>query len=238
MPDNVPVDGPEDDSFDDLRSVAADLVPEDHDLVAPPPGVWAGILSQLDDVAQDEPWEPLPEQAGSFRPPAVHERTAPAGTRQPRQPRSRRPPSRWRRPPVHVAAAVVVVLGLAAAVLVGRDDGPGGRPLEVATLSNEGLAPVGRGTSGRATLVEHDGAYYLDIDLHDAPTAVGGYLEVWLIDRDVQGMVSLGPYQGPGRFLVPAGVDPAAFPVVDVSDEPVDGLPTHSGVSVVRGVLA
>jgi anti-sigma-K factor RskA len=230
MPDNVPVDGPDEDSFEDLRSVAADLGPEDHDLLAPPPAVWAGILSQLDDVAQDEPWEPLPEQPGAGRRPVAGNADAPASPR--------RPHPRWRRPRVLVAAAVVVVVGLAAAVLVERDGGTGGRPLEVAALSNEGLAPVGRDTSGQATLVERDGSYYLDVDLDDAPTPTAGYLEVWLIDKDVQGMVSLGPYRGPGRYLVPAGVDPAAFPVVDVSDEPVDGLPTHSGVSVVRGVLA
>ena len=37
--------------------------------------------------------------------------------------------------------------------------------------------------------------------------------------------------------MVPAGIDPAQFALVDVSREPVDGEPAHSGDSIVRGLL-
>ena len=50
--------------------------------------------------------------------------------------------------------------------------------------------------------------------------------------------MSLGPFRGNGLYLVPAGVDPARFPIVDVSEEPPDGQPTHSGISLLRGDLA
>jgi hypothetical protein len=40
-----------------------------------------------------------------------------------------------------------------------------------------------------------------------------------------------------GTFEVPAGLQLADFPVVDVSDEPLDGNPAHSTVSIVRGTL-
>ena len=41
-----------------------------------------------------------------------------------------------------------------------------------------------------------------------------------------------------GTFAVPAGLDLGEYPIVDVSDEPVDGNPAHSSVSIVRGTLA
>ena len=40
-----------------------------------------------------------------------------------------------------------------------------------------------------------------------------------------------------GVFPVPADLDVAQFPVVDVSREPLDGNPAHSKDSVVRGTL-
>jgi anti-sigma-K factor RskA len=75
------------------------------------------------------------------------------------------------------------------------------------------------------------------VDL-DAPALDGEYYEVWLIDPDVVGMVPLGVVR-PGSQTVelPADLDIGDFPIVDVSVEPLDGDPTHSGVSVARGVL-
>jgi hypothetical protein len=132
----------------------------------------------------------------------------------------------------------VVLVGIG--VVVGRNTGrgdDGGSAVREVALRNDGLSPEGRSTSGTATLVRRGGRYYLDLRLHDPPAPAGGYLEVWLIDRQVKGMVSLGPYRGPGAYALPANVDPSTFPVVDVSDEPLDGDPLHSGVSLVRGVL-
>ena len=54
-----------------------------------------------------------------------------------------------------------------------------------------------------------------------SPPRVDGSQEVWLIDRDVNQMRSLG-YLTPtsNRFGIPADLDPRQFPVVDVSAEP------------------
>ena len=71
----------------------------------------------------------------------------------------------------------------------------------------------------------------------DGLDAADGYLEVWMIDPSVTELVSLGPLRADGVYAIPAGVDPARFPIVDVSIEPVDGDPTHSGDSVLRGQL-
>jgi hypothetical protein len=53
----------------------------------------------------------------------------------------------------------------------------------------------------------------------------------------VSKLVSLGPLRRDGVYDLPAGLDPAAFPIVDVSVEPIDGDPAHSGDSVLRGEL-
>ena len=51
-------------------------------------------------------------------------------------------------------------------------------------------------------------------------------------------MVSLGILAGDsGIFAVPRGLDLADYPVVDVSFEPLDGQPAHSGESIARGIL-
>ena len=64
-----------------------------------------------------------------------------------------------------------------------------------------------------------------------------GFAEVWLIDTEVEQLVSLGPLRSDGRYDLPSGLEPEAFPIVDVSREPLDGDPTHSGDSVLRGQL-
>jgi Anti-sigma-K factor rskA len=129
-----------------------------------------------------------------------------------------------------VAAAVLALAGTVA--LVTRDDG--GTTLAQAQL--EPLPSAVPGTeSASATVVERDGVRELDLSL-DVP-ATAGFYEVWLIDEDIEGMVSLGPARADGRYQIPPDVDVGAFPVVDVSIEPPDGVPTHSGVSALRGTL-
>ncbi|NTV40030.1 MAG: anti-sigma factor, partial [Demequinaceae bacterium] len=75
----------------------------------------------------------------------------------------------------------------------------------------------------------------LDTDL---PSERSGDLEVWLIDPSVTGMVSLGFLESShGEFVIPQGYSISAYPIVDISVEPRDGVPTHSGDSITRGTL-
>ena len=62
---------------------------------------------------------------------------------------------------------------------------------------------------------------------------------MWLLDESAEKLVSLGTLGAgdTGVFPVPADLDVALFPVVDVSREPLDGNPAHSTDSVVRGTL-
>ena len=53
----------------------------------------------------------------------------------------------------------------------------------------------------------------------------------------ISGVVSLGTARPDGTYDFPPGLSLADCPVVDVSTEPFDGNPTHSGDSLLRGVL-
>jgi Anti-sigma-K factor rskA len=128
------------------------------------------------------------------------------------------------------AAAAVLAVGVTAALALGRD---GDDTRVVSAVELERLGPSG---SGRAELIDHDGSLQLRVDTSELD-AGDGYLELWLIDPSVTRLVSLGPLRSDGVYDVPTGVDPAEFPIVDVSVEPVDGDPTHSGQSVLRGAL-
>jgi anti-sigma-K factor RskA len=131
--------------------------------------------------------------------------------------------------PLAAAAAVAVTVGVVAVVVASDDDDP--EPVATATLE-----PLGDEGSGSAELVEQDGELQLVLDTTDID-ADDGFVEVWVIDSGVERLVSLGPLRPDGRYDLPPGLDPEAFPIVDVSREPLDGDPTHSGDSVLRGEL-
>lgn len=129
------------------------------------------------------------------------------------------------------AAAVAAVAAGAGAFAMNRDDG--------VTLASTTLAPLDdTRAAGTATVVEEDdGTRVLRIDL-EAPAPDGSYYEAWLADKSAVGMVSMGSVRpGTTSLPVPDGLDLRAFPTVEVSVEPMDGDPEHSGVSLVRGAL-
>jgi len=135
-----------------------------------------------------------------------------------------------------LAAAAVVVAGLAVGGGVLRSRSRSDDVVASTGLTNTGLSPLGARSSGDAEIIRRGSSYRLHIDLRGVPDEPASYVEVWLIDRQVKGMISLGPFHGDGDYTIPAGVDPAKYPIVDVSIEPADGVPTHSGVSIVRGL--
>ncbi|GAB3351870.1 anti-sigma factor [Modestobacter lapidis] len=143
--------------------------------------------------------------------------------------RRARPARRW----LTVAAALLVggVVGAGAvAVVRGQDEG--------ALVAQTALAPLDDdGSAGRAEVREQATGRVLAVDL-DAPELDDGYYEVWLLQSDAQRMVQVGVVQRGATVLpLPDGIDLGAYPLVDVSVEPLDGVPTHSGVSVARGEL-
>lgn len=101
------------------------------------------------------------------------------------------------------------------------------------------LAPLIPAAAGSARLGDAGGHRSLDITVHGLPRT-SGYFEVWLMDRDHKKLISMGVLgpDGHATLPVPANVDLHQYALVDVSVQPYDGSPAHSGRSVVRGPLA
>ena len=140
----------------------------------------------------------------------------------------------WRRrawkPLAAVAAAAAIVAGVVGVTVVN-----GGEDAEIVAQAD--LAALADGFDGTAAVTETDDGLELTLDLADLPPEDGFY-ELWLIkDLETGQMQSLGPIDGSGTIVWPDGFDPAEYAVVDISIEPRDGIPTHSGVSVLRGTL-
>ena len=150
----------------------------------------------------------------------------------------RRRRSRW----LPAAAALVVGAALGAGAIAVTDRSADPDPTQVeATAALDALpeapVPLPSTTAGRAELVSVDGSQRVVVDAPQLPAITGAY-EVWLFGADGK-MVSLGSlHAGRGDFTVPQGIDTAEYRTVDVSDEPADGNPTHSGASVVRGTFS
>jgi hypothetical protein len=145
-------------------------------------------------------------------------------------------PLRRRHPLLLVAATLVAgaVVGAGAVAVVQHRNDDGGRTVEAVAL--DPLAD--KDASGRASVVEeNDGTLALQVELK-APALADSYYEIWLIDRSVKGMYPLGVVRpGTQTVEVPPDLDLTQFPLVDVSVEPLDGNPAHSGDSVARGEL-
>jgi anti-sigma-K factor RskA len=208
--------------------------------VAPPPGLWAGIAAATGVTAAPRPDVVAASAPAAGPVPDVPPGPLPAGparTGAPAGPLAPVLPLRPRRSRLLLAAAAALVVGLGAGAgavaLANRDDD--GVPVAATVLD-----PLdGSDASGSASVVERaDGTRVLRVELA-AGTPEEGYYEAWLLDESVSGLIPLGVVRaGTEDFPLPAGLDLGEYPVVDVSVEPLDGDPAHSGVSVARGQLA
>lgn len=105
-------------------------------------------------------------------------------------------------------------------------------------LAEASLQPLASHSASGDALVQRlaDGTRQLVIRLPDEP--LSGFREVWVGSSDLSKMVSLGVLGNQsGVFVIPNGLDLAQYPVVDISNEPYDGVPAHSAESIARGVL-
>ena len=228
------------------------------ELMPPPPHVWASIAAELGLggssaagglpgygggaalrlLPRDVDVAGAPQPVGSARslvpadPPPV--RPDPAVRAASRTGRTRRSTQ------VFSAVAAAVVIGVAGALIGYAVRAPQPDPPAVGGSAALAAVPGGPGTpaeSGIARLLRTADGAQVRVDAAGLPTVDGAY-EVWLFGPDGR-MVSLGVLdRGTGTFTVPHGIDPNAYRTVDISDEPADGNPVHSGVSVLRGVIA
>ena len=196
-----------------------------------PPEAWVGVAERLglsdrrprplptSDAARTEPasTDPARTDAGDEGVPVV-------GPDAPR--RSRR---------LLVLAAGVVALAVVGAAAVAST---AGGPAEVVALQPPAGAGAAAAGSGEARLVAQGPDRRLDVQVAGL-SGTPGYYEVWLLDPEDGRVLSLGALGADGRadLQLPAGLDLRRYDVVDVSAEPWDGDPAHSGDSVLRGRL-
>ncbi len=202
------------------RGVDALAIPEFAALgapVPPPPAVWAAIAAATGVSAT------VRDGAETAAPPVVVV-PSPAPADNVRQLRPRRTRV------LLAAAAVAVVAAGAGAIVLNRD--------EDVVLASTALDPLeAADVSGTASVVEEDGVRVLRIEL-DAPAADDAIYEAWLADEQAVGMIAMGSVRpGTTTLPVPDTIELADWPTVEISVEPVDGDPGHSGVSLVRGAL-
>lgn len=192
--------------------------------VAPPPIVWDRIAAETGMVA--------PSDLSDARDLA---RVAPFP--QTRQSRHRR----W--VTTTIAAAACLVVGAVVGSIVTRyaDSEPVRGPAIVASTTLEPV-PGGPnpGTVGQAKIEEVNGQYLLQVDATGLKSPSGFY-EVWMMDPQNAGLVAVGTFnanQDRATFPIPDGLPMKSFNSVDISDEPFDGVPGHSAVSVLRGTFS
>ena len=147
--------------------------------------------------------------------------------------------------PQVAAAAFSALLLLAAGTVIGMqlgsDESSPGLPTETLALSTIGNE-VPQGASGEVKLtgVSEGGGEKAVLDVSGLePNADGEFYELWLIG-DGGELVALGSFNvepdGASQVEVPVPVNPGEFRYFDVSIEPDDGSPDHSGRSVLRGL--
>ncbi len=138
----------------------------------------------------------------------------------------------------YVLAAAAAVVGLIAGSAVTAS--VINRPESAQLVASAQLDPIGDASVSGTAVVQRVGeTAQLKVTVPDLPNADGGYYEVWMATADTKNMVAIGSLN-PGStavYTLPAGMDLASFPVVDVSLETYDGNPGHSATSVVRGSL-
>ncbi|KQQ04129.1 MULTISPECIES: anti-sigma factor [unclassified Rathayibacter] len=193
----------------------------DYVLEAPPAAVWDRIRDELALEGEPALHEEQPVALAPVTP-------LPTGRHRPERRRPRRVLG------IAVAAAAALVVGV-----IGGAWWQSARPDPAVVVARADLQafPGWQGASGTAELEDSDGERQLVVHL-DATEGAAAYREVWLIAGDASGLVGLGVLDGTdGRFTVPADVDLSRYSLVDVSEEPLDGDPAHSGDSIVRGPL-
>ena len=229
-------------------------------LQAPPPDVWRAVRSELGlsgetpgsgisasapgvsegQGALDGQMQEVPQDNVRQLAPQGSPRDSGAGAALPAavaDPGRRRGSRARRALSLALAAGIALVVGFGLGILVDRFVQPTQTVVERAQLQ---ALPAWPGARGEAW-VERDGTgdRFLEVRV-DSARPDPGYRQVWLIDRNVKAMASMGFLNnGVGRFNIPDDLDLNEFPIVDVSAEPAnDANPAHSGDSIVRGQLA
>jgi len=197
-------------SDDAVERIARKVEPHDFDRIEPPPQVWNNVLAELEVALASEEATARRKSTNRFMSPRV----------------------------LSMVAALVVLVGVSLALFNLQEDSVPADQLAFASLTDAGLQ-IPTSESAEAVLSCEGQDCFVEVTLTAVPSAgADADLELWLINTDVSDMRSLGIVTQSGRFELPAGVTFEEFPIVDISVEPRDGEATHSGQSMLRGVLA
>ena len=192
----------------------------DVELESPPEVVWERITAELSlgSVTAPDAGQPDAEPDAAASP-------EPAPRPAPR----RRAWRSWA-----LAASFVLIAGIGLSVWA-FSQRPAETEVAQATLA---AFPDHADAEGSAIVEERsDGSLELRVALN-ADAAPDSFREVWLITADASALISLGVLEGREQaFAIPGDVDLRDYVLVDVSQEPADGNPEHSGDSIVRGEL-
>ena len=211
--------------------------------VAPPPQVWSAIAAATGVSVAPRTVAPGAPDAVVPAPVDLEHRRASRDRGQGRGAGART----GRRPALALAAAALVIGAAGGSLVTGLIVGdrsapsvqatpPSPRPTVVGTTRLAGLA-LAPAASGTASVVSTAAGPRLQVDVAALGKAPDGFYEVWLIDRQVKRMVPVGVLQGrSGQFAIPADLDLATYPVVDISVQH-PGDTGHSGRSVLRGTI-
>jgi anti-sigma-K factor RskA len=148
---------------------------------------------------------------------------------------SRRPRRRnW------VLAVAASFIGLAVGVGITLAATQTDAPASV-TVATAQIVPVSAPTAHGQAVIKRvaNGQRTMTINVKDLPVAKNGFYEVWLMNAKPVRFLAVGSLDGKhsGVFQLPPGLDLSAYPYIDVSLQPFNGSPLHSGDSVVRGNL-
>jgi anti-sigma-K factor RskA len=222
--------------FDRLLAANPELAAEAEQL-----RLLVGRLDEVDSAAWEPPVPPpLRLDAAALETPAEAASPRP---RQKREPLLGRLFGRSLQLRPALAATLAVLLfggGIAAGLTLsgGSDD----EPAQIVASRSATLQPIGSlepAASGEAQ-VDSSGAKMRIRVSGLSPSGEGDFYEAWMMNAE-QGLVSLGSFtvgeDGSAQIDVPVPVDAEAFPIVDISLEPADGAPAHSGKSVLRAEL-
>ena len=139
-----------------------------------------------------------------------------------------------------IAATVALMAGLGLGRLTVADPEPPGRQDAGSVVAAADLTALDSDADrGVASAVQDENTITLRVKARELGDE-DGFHEVWLINVDGTRMVALGVLAegDTGEFQVPRGLIDEGYRIVDISVEPDDGDPTHSGVSLARGELA
>ena len=219
-----------------LRDTMTTLRAPVPELVAPPSSVWDAVTAEVDREPQAAvPTPPTAAPGATVAPEVAPPSVVDAGDDLARQRATRTARRRFPVAWVAGAAAAGLVVGAVGARLVAGE----GTPAPVTVMSTSLDALDTRQARGTADVVRDGGR--LDLAVSTQPIDAGnGYLEVWLINKDLKRMVSVGvlePGEPAQSFAIPQALLDQGYVIVDISREGYDDLPQHSGDSVVRGTL-